>query len=583
MDKIIKIFNFIKIKDFFSILNKDQKKSFITLIIFIFFNAILEMIGVGIIFPFLKLITQDQFSFLGINFYNNNNNLNLFILLVLGIMVFYFLKNLITTYISFRQSKFIFYLLYDLSSSLYSLYLNRPYKDFINDNTSRLIKNILNETRNATDFYIKPILIFFSELLLIIIIFILLIIIEPIGSLIILFFFGLFLTFYNIISKNIVNNWGLNSHIQEQKRLKLLQEGFGSIKSIYLRKHQDQFLKIYNQSTLSQMESNKLQDFVLTILKYWLEFVLIIGVFCFITFELFSMENTGEIKEIIPKLGLFMLAALRLLPSLNRLQGSIQNINFSKAFIENIITEKIKSLNIENNPRDRDNYSNNQTKINNIKLKNLTFAYDTKNDVNFVFKNLNINFKKGELNVIYGESGSGKSTLIDLVSGLIMPKSGNIYYNDDDISKDYNYWKSFVSFVPQNIFLLDDTVYNNIVFFENKNLENTNIVKNLVSICSLDDLIEERGLDFRIGENGQNISGGQKQRIAIARALFCEPQILILDEPTSALDDINTKKIFKLLNEIKKDVIVIIITHDKEIISKCDKLFNLEKIKNEKK
>ena len=151
MDKIIKIFNFIKIKDFFSILNKDQKKSFITLIIFIFFNAILEMIGVGIIFPFLKLITQDQFSFLGINFYNNNNNLNLFILLVLGIMVFYFLKNLITTYISFRQSKFIFYLLYDLSSSLYSLYLNRPYKDFINDNTSRLIKNILNETRNATD------------------------------------------------------------------------------------------------------------------------------------------------------------------------------------------------------------------------------------------------------------------------------------------------------------------------------------------------------------------------------------------------------------------------------------------------
>ena len=95
-------------------------------------------------------------------------------------------------------------------------------------------------------------------------------------------------------------------------------------------------------------------------------------------------------------------------------------------------------------------------------------------------------------------------------------------------------------------------------------------------------MIEERGLDFRIGENGQNISGGQKQRIAIARALFCQPQILILDEPTSALDDTNTKKIFKLLNEIKKDVIVIIITHDKEIISKCDKLFNLEKIKNEK-
>ena len=203
--------------------------------------------------------------------------------------------------------------------------------------------------------------------------------------------------------------------------------------------------------------------------------------------------------------------------------------------------------------------------------------------MNFVFKNLNINFKKGELNVIYGESGSGKSTLIDLISGLIIPKSGNIYYNDDDISKDYNYWKSFVSFVPQNIFLLDDTVYNNIVFFENKNLENTNIVKNLVSICSLDDLIEDRGVDFRSGENGQNISGGQKQRIAIARALFCQPQILILDEPTSALDDINTKKIFKLLNEIKKDVIVIIITHDKEIISKCDKLFNLEKIKNEKK
>jgi len=582
MDKIVKIFNFIKIKDFFFILNKSQKRNFLILIFFIFFNAILEMIGVGIIFPFLKLITQEDYTFLGINFYYNNENLNLFIILVLGILLFYFIKNLITSFIAFRQSKFIFDLLYDLSSSLYALYLKRPYKEFLNDSSSRLIKNILNETRNATDFYIKPILVFFSELLLILILSILLIVLEPIGSFFIIFFFLIFFVFYNLYSKNFVNNWGLNSHKQEQKRLKLLQEGFGSIKSIYLRNHQNDFLKIYNDSTKSQMQSNKLQDFVLSILKFWLEFILIVGVFCFIIFELYSMENVDQIKDIIPKLGLFMLAALRLLPSLNRLQGSIQNINFSKAFIENIINEKRKSLELFKSSNFYKNKKQNKLKLNIIKLDNVSFSYKTNDGSKVIFSDINLFFEKGNLNVVHGPSGSGKSTLVDLISGLIKPSNGNIYYDDENIYNNIEYWKEFVSFVPQSIFLLDETIKNNIIFFEN-NKNNKNNLESIITMCSLDELNIERGSNFKIGENGINISGGQKQRIAIARSLYCEPQILILDEPTSALDEKNTEKILNLLNQIKHDVIVIIITHDKDIISQCDKSFNLEDITNEKK
>jgi ATP-binding cassette, subfamily B, bacterial PglK len=581
MDKINKIFNFLKIKDFFLILNKFQKRNFLILIFFIFFNAILEMIGVGIIFPFLKLITQEDYTFLGINFYYNNNNLNLFIILVLFILLFYFIKNLITSFIAFQQSRFIFDILYDLSSSLYSLYLNRPYKEFLDDSSSRLIKNILNETRNATDFYVKPILVFFSELLLILILAILLVILEPIGSFFIIFFFLIFFIFYNLYSKNLVNNWGLNSHTQEQKRLKLLQEGFGSIKNIYLRKHQKDFLQIYNESTKSQMQSNKLQDFVLSILKFWLEFILIVGVFCFIIYEFYSMNNVDQIKDIIPKLGLFMLAALRLLPSLNRLQGAIQNINFSKAFIENIISEKRKSLELIESSNTKKDNKQKDIALSSIRLSNVSFSYKTKNASKNVFSNINLVFNKGFLNVVYGPSGSGKSTLIDLMSGLISPSNGNIFYDNYDILIDSNYWKNFVSFVPQNIFLLDETIKNNIIFFE-KNKNNINNLDSIIKMCSLDELSTERGANFKIGENGINISGGQKQRIAIARSLYCEPQILILDEPTSALDEKNIEKVLNLLNKIKKDVIVIIITHDKDIISKCDQSYNLEEVVNEK-
>jgi len=578
MDKIKQFFSILKIRDFFSILEKKQQNKFLILIFLIFFNAVLEMIGIGIIFPFLKLITQENYNFLGINIYSNNGNLNYFIVLVFGIIFFYFIKNIISSLIAYQQSNFIFNILFSLSSSLYTYYLHRPYNEFLNDSTSRLIKNTLNETRNATDFYIKPILIFFSELLLIIILTSFLIIIEPVGSFLILTLFLIFFFFYNYLSKNIVNNWGLNSHLHEQKRLKLLQEGFGSIKSILLRNHQEYFIKIYNKSTSSQMQSNKLQDFVLTILKFWLEFILILGVFCFILFEIYSMNSISQIKEMIPKIGLFIIAALRLLPSLNRIQGSIQNINFSKTFIENIINEKRKGFKTKIKKYNEEIILNNET-VNFIELKNVSFNYNIETKSNNVFSNMNIIFRKGEISVIYGPSGSGKSTLIDIVLGLIKPISGMVCFNNQSIDNNIEYWQKKISFVPQNIFLLDDTIKNNIIFFEkSENIKEEKINK-LLSICKLDDLLSERGENFKIGENGINISGGQKQKISIARSLFCNPELLILDEPTSALDKNNSDNIFKLLNSIKKNVIVIIISHDKEIISKCDKLINLEKIK----
>ena len=287
-----------------------------------------------------------------------------------------------------------------------------------------------------------------------------------------------------------------------------------------------------------------------------------------------------NLSEIIVIIGVFTAAAFRIMPSLTRIMNSLYSILYNQTVLDNI-SEEIKSLGKEKNniltkssSRDEE-FNKDLDHINNLDVSNLEFYYDKSNKI---FNSANIKLEKGNVYGICGASGIGKSTFINLLLGFLKPTKGKIKYNDINIFENLRTWRDNIGFVPQEIFLFDGSILENILLhigenkIDNQKLESALINSNLQSFIK--NLPE--GLNTNIGEFGDKISGGQKQRIGIARAILNNPKVLILDEFTSSLDVKNEKKILEEISHLKKDKIIIIISHKISTLSHCDRIFKIE-------
>ena len=277
------------------------------------------------------------------------------------------------------------------------------------------------------------------------------------------------------------------------------------------------------------------------------------------------------IENLIPSLVLFGAAAFRMLPSANKILLSLQKIKYSKSAIE-LIYEEIKN-DYNEKLTDRTDLSFNFKKLS---LKNLSFKYKSANK--FLFKDISLDISKGKIYGITGSTGSGKTTLADILMCLNNKTDGKILLNDSfDLNNYKNSWQKLIGYVPQNIYLLDDTIKNNIAFGELSNdIDEATLLKS-IKLAKLEKLINnlEKGYDTNIGENGSKLSGGQIQRISIARALYTNPQILILDEITSSLDVNTEEEIINVIKNLKGEKTIILITHRLNMLKVCDDVFEL--------
>ena len=275
-----------------------------------------------------------------------------------------------------------------------------------------------------------------------------------------------------------------------------------------------------------------------------------------------------EIKTLIPILAFYFGVFYRLMPSAIKIYQSLQNIKFALPVFEKIKTEFEKTQERKKNKEEL-------SFIKNIFLKKINFNF---NEKKVIIKDISLCINKGECIGIIGESGTGKTTLINIIMGLIKPIDGSIEV--DGIKKNLNSdnWYKKISHIPQDIFLLNDNIRNNIAFGNNKNIDDNKIL-NIINKVRLDNFLknQENGLDTYIGDKGSKISGGEKQRFAIARALYKDSELLIFDEPTSALDQDNALGIMELIKSLQKNKTIIIISHNKDLINFADKIFNLDK------
>jgi ATP-binding cassette, subfamily B, bacterial PglK len=547
---------------------KKDKTIFISLIFFIFIGSLLETIGIAAVYPILSLILSDSSDFTS-NFYVQNlNNFfgtnfyekkNLIFVSIFFFLIFFIFKNLYLFFSKFFSESFLFGLKHNLSSKMMRNILLRSYENFIKNNSSYYTNLTLNVVGELVNNIFVAFIFMVKELIFVLLIIILLSIYNFKITFASILGFIIISMIFLFFSKKKLSTWSEKKVIFDDHQIKNLFEAFSLIKFIKITNAENFFLKQFNKNNFhTNMISRNL-----VALNYSpnLFFETIIVLFMSILILYLTFMSKIDLVDIIPFLGVVMLAALRLRPSVGQIVNSFNSLRFGKVFIEKYM---------ENIIIDKDQSQKNYKGFNeNIKLIDLSFSYNGK----VIVEKLNFEIVKGDIIGITGKTGSGKTSLVEVIMGLKKKTNGEIILDNLEISNESLFKLINFGYVPQDTFLLNDTLKNNIVF--NREVDNK-YLEYVIELCELKKFANslELGLDTLIKENGKNISGGQKQRIGLARALYQKPDILILDESTNALDSDTSAKIYEKIKDNK--ITSIIISHQIESLQNCNKKINLE-------
>ncbi len=556
-----------KIKFF---LDKNFRKKVFKLVFLLFIGMILEAFSFTMIIPVLSSIVNPKFKVyikqnsLLSSWFNNLSDINIISFFLILLIFIFLLKALFLIYLIHYQNKFVANFSVHISNKLISKYLNAKFS-FHQKNNSAILHRNLNQEVSFFSAFFQSFLNVFVEFILLISIIMTLIIIEPFGALTI----GMFLTIFSLIflslTKKTLSLWGAKRQKLDGYISKIILESMRGIKEIKVMSKQDFFFKKYAYTNSERANINA--NFLTLNLtpRFYLEFISIISLAGFIIVFLYQ---GGEFSNLITTVGVFVAATFRMLPSVNKIISSTQVIKYKKNSLDLLINE-LKNTPTENlQSGDKEIIFNKQ-----FEIKNLDFSH---NKNKLILKNACLTISKGETVGIVGPSGSGKTTLINLILGLYPEAKSHIYVDGKPLES-IESWRKKIGYVSQSIFLLDDSIRNNVAFGVNLSSLDSKRIANVIKTASLDSFIKSlsKGVDTIIGEQGQQISGGQRQRIGLARALFSDSEILIFDEATSALDNYTEKEVIKSILKLRGKKTLIMVAHRLTTLKECDIIYEL--------
>ena len=488
-------------------------------------------------------------------------------------IIFFVIKNVISIILFNVEKKFLSKIITDNALNIYSYYLNKPFLSHLNKGPSKIIKNVSHSNTQA-GIALQSKLMLLKEITFLVFLFIVLLTINfkiTVISIIILLTFGC--TFFLFFKKR-VTQLGEKVEKNQQEQFEILNQTFLGFREVIIFQIKKFMTNKFLLETKSLNEKMFLNSFYQKLPRVFFEIIAIIMTVGLVYILITSFKDNDLI---FPILSLYAISFIRFIPSLTVINSSMKLINFLKIPEENIIkilnqyneiSEKAVKVDFENSEID--------FKINEIKVENLNFKYN-QNSKNNIFENFSLNVKAGDKILVMGESGQGKSTLIDLIIGLIDPQEGSIKINNLPVNPSKNLFHNRIGYVPQKVFLFNDTILNNLFFEKDKSK-----IKNIDEILSdlkLTGFINTlpNGLNTNVGNMGSKLSGGQLQRIGIARALLRNPDLIILDESTNSLDEDMERNILSIFKKEKyKDKIIICISHNKRNIQHFDKLLELK-------
>lgn len=560
--------------------------SFLLILILIFLNLFLELLGLSLFVPLIKIImnkeiyNQYQENYLNYEFFMNYSYIDFLKVLLILIFFIFFIKNILLLISNLIQNIFFQKYQLNITDKLFKNYLNKEFKFFSNSNSSMILRNLRNETASSLIF-LQAIIIFFTEILVLFGILTFLIYTNFTSTLLILLIIVPFCSLYFFSTKNYLTLLGKKRISLDGLINKNFLETFNAIKEI----------KLYGKGYIFEENSIKnLKKFfnihiIFSILnnipRQLLEILIISSLLVIVYISESKIVNLGN--NTIETLSLLVLASVRILPSMTKILTSLQNMKFKISSIK-LIMHEVNTLNENLNTKDdEDNKKDNNNSLIitkdpfNITISNLSFFYENKDHL--VLDKINLKLNSNNIYGFYGSTGSGKTTLIDLIAGFYSPEEGEINLNENiNISKNLKNWRKNFGYVSQKTILIDDTIEKNISLeLDEKNIDTNKITQVLID-SELEEFVSKLKLKTKtiVGPDGAKLSGGQIQRIGIARALYQNSKIIIFDEATNALDHDTENKILKMIENIKIGKIILLITHNQKSLKYCDHVYQVK-------
>jgi ATP-binding cassette, subfamily B, bacterial PglK len=567
------------LKENFQYLNKIlTKKEYVYLYIYFIFSifiGILETIGIGILPAFFSILIDKNILINKFDFNDNIQNIiinlldkdNLIMFLCVGIVIFFIFKSITLFFFGFFDAKLSRDFKVRISSQLFKIYINKNYLFHSSNNPIILGRNISSEV-NTTVAHMKSFLIIIKESIQLILIFSLLLFanLEVTTSI-----FALFLLLSIVYIKFLGKKMKQKSEIAFYERghkSKIIHQILNAIIEVKIYNRENFIIKKFTDSIKKEFQSKMFLDIAGKIPKIFIE-IFIVSLVCFTI--VLCVRLGFNIETIISIIALYFFAALRAYPAFNSfLQQKMALIN-GRISIEKLANEFEKSKLNSDNQKVKNSISNFDRSI---EFQNVSFDYPNRDKT---LNNINLKISKNTIIGIKGETGSGKSTIIKLIMGLLQPDSGKILIDGKELSITEDNLSDKISYVPQNFYILDDTILENIIFSEEKNKPDYKKISKAIELSQLDELINSlpNGINTIVGSTGKLLSGGQAQRLALARALYQEREILILDEATNALDSNTEKLVIENLSNLKRAKTIIIISHNSDILKFCDQTIEI--------
>ncbi|WP_346775378.1 ABC transporter ATP-binding protein [Bacillus sp. RO2] len=567
------------------LINEKDINKFYLLLFMMVIAALFETIGIGLIVPIVGIITNP--SIIESNFYLNKifytlnfSSTNKFVIFgIFALLVVYIFKNAYLFLFNFVQYKVILSQQLKLSKRLFTEYLKKPYVFHLEQNSSTLLRNINEEIPKVFQGIVLSYFQIITEVLVIILILGLLLFSSPLATMSATLILLTSLYFFVKYFKGKITSLGKEQQQISGNILKWINQGLGASKEIKVAGNEDYFVNSYSRMLAIKISNSRYIKLLEILPRLFIEILLVSIVLCTLLITVFQGSDTSKLMT---TMALFAMAAFRLMPSINKIVGLITTIRYSQPALKVIYEDLFVNSNLE---KEKLTLHQNQH-LNNIypsffkeeiKLNNVSFRYPDKSD--FSINNVSLTIKKGESVAIIGESGSGKTTLMDIILGLYSPQQGEILIDNKQLEVVRNNWIKVIGYIPQNIFLTDNTIRNNIAFGVEENEINEEIVWDTLEKAQLKSFVENLPdkLNTVVGERGVKLSGGQRQRLGIARALYNNPEIIFMDEGTSALDNETEKEVMKAIDCLKGEKTLIIIAHRLSTIENCDISYKLDK------
>lgn len=559
----------------FSILTPHQLRICFLLIILMFVGAFFEAIGIGALYPLITIISKPNF----LNQHTKIANLvaiigvrthkTLIIFSTLSLVFFYIIKNAFTLFETKLQIRFSLNNQKDYTTRLYSYYLFRPYLFHVNTNISILSRNILNGGSQIFSEMLIYELSIITELVTTFIIWLMLFFMDAIMALTVACVLGpLVLLIVRSFRKTIAYRGEIrNRTIQEI--IKWINQGFGSVKETKVMQTEHYFIDNFRNTYSKYSEASCNFIFLDKIPRVVIELIGIGGILVTVIIKILMGAKP---ENIVPSLGVLAFAAVRLMPSMNKIISMFNGIKFRMPLFNEMYDDLIAVKN-KKDFEEQKQFNKQQDTIlfnNKIEIKDLSFRYPEKEEN--VFTNISFSIPKGSFVGIVGPSGAGKTTFVDLLLGLLKPCSGQILVDNKNIYENIQGWLNNISYVPQSIYLIDGTIRENIALGIPENEIDNEQISKVLKMSELYDFVQSLNdkENTNVGDRGAKLSGGQKQRIGIARALYHTPEVLVLDEATSALDTETEKSITSTILKLKGKITIISIAHRLSTLEACD-------------